>query len=71
MRIPFSNLFEINLNGAIAPKREMRFHGHVLKPGHSLKLGQGLGDLNISAYLGKDLEVKEQEDAMVIVGFYA
>ena len=70
MRIPFADAFQINLDGSVTPKIEIHFEGHVLKPGFSIQPGEWIGELNISAHFGKDLEVEEQGHAFLLMGFY-
>lgn len=69
MRIPFSHLFEINLNGSVSLKYEVHFDDQILKPGHSLKLRQWL-ELKTPLQLGKDIEVEQKGLTTVVMGFY-
>jgi hypothetical protein len=70
MRIPFNDVFEINLDGSVSPKVEVHFEGHVLGTGIPIQPGQWIGELNISAHLGKDVEVEEQGHALLLMGFF-
>lgn len=70
MRVRFNEVFEI-INGAITPKTTVTIGGITMTPGVSFGGGVSFSGVELSKYIGKDLEIEKKEDGSIeIKGTY-
>ncbi|MDB5161464.1 MAG: hypothetical protein JWO96_844 [Candidatus Saccharibacteria bacterium] len=71
-RIKFWDLFQLNPDGSIRPKKPIKIAGVVLSPETSYSKGVLFSGFDLFQYYGRDLEVEEQPGGApsVITGIY-
>ncbi len=67
--VRFEHLFNV-ISGVITPKYVVSINGNLLKPGETYGTGVCYGGVNLSQYIGKEIEVEREEDVFVIRGPY-
>ncbi|MBC8550954.1 MAG: hypothetical protein H8D23_15015 [Candidatus Brocadiales bacterium] len=71
MRVPFSQIFQINQNGMITPLTVVKLGGVTMGPGVAFGGGVSIGGVELTSLVGKDLEVQNQPDGSVeITGYH-
>jgi hypothetical protein len=72
MKKKFWDVFQQNSNGSISPKKTIKIAGVTLSLGVSFTKGVTFGGIDFfnSNYYGKDLEIEEEGDILVIKGIY-
>ncbi|MDE6078964.1 MAG: hypothetical protein K2G35_02755 [Duncaniella sp.] len=69
MKKRYSELFSIE-NGAVTPKVPIHINGITMGPGVSFGRGVLFGGVDLTALIGKDLEVEIQNGVYIITGYY-
>ncbi|KKP43593.1 MAG: hypothetical protein UR31_C0002G0013 [Parcubacteria group bacterium GW2011_GWA2_33_14] len=70
MRINFHEIFNVNTDGSIESKgRTVKIGGVQFGPGARFK-NVSFGGIDLSKYIGRDLEVREENDVYIIIGIY-
>lgn len=70
MRVRFEEIFNIT-EGRITPKVTVKIGGVVMTPGVSFSDGVSFSGVDLSKYVGKDLDVEKHPDGSVeIKGVY-
>ncbi|MFK2295088.1 hypothetical protein ACIXMS_09670 [Bacteroides fragilis] len=69
MRKSFNELFTVQ-NGTISPKVSIFINGITMTPGVSFSGGVSFGGVDLSQFVGKDLEVENHNGIYEIKGFY-
>jgi len=70
MRINFHEIFNLNADGSIASKeRTIRIGGVQFVPGVKFK-NVSFSGVNLSKFVGRDLEVREENNIYIITGIY-
>ena len=70
MRVPFSEIFQVNPNGSISPKTKIIIGGVTMAPGVSFTKGVSFSGVDIASHAGHDLEIERQENAVIIKAIY-
>ncbi len=70
MRLKFSEVFRKKPDGSITPVRAIRIGGVSLGPGVSFSKGVSFAGIDISQYEGFDIEADDEDDVLIIRGFY-
>jgi translation elongation factor EF-1alpha len=70
MRVPFSDVFEINPNGSVSPRTRVRIGGVTMGSGVSFGRGAFFGGVELASYIEHDLEIEYEGDIVVIKGAY-
>ncbi len=71
MRVPYSRIFEASANGSVSPKMTIQVGGVTIGTAASFLQGALLGGIDLAALQGKDLEVEQTaDDVVVISGHY-
>jgi hypothetical protein len=70
MRVPFSQLFQVNSDGSVSPKAPVHINGVTMGPGVSFGRGVSFGGVELAALQGKDLEVEQRDGVYVLTGVY-
>ena len=70
MKVPFSDVFDVDASGRVSPKRTVRIGGVAMGPGVSMGTGVSMGGFDPAAHVGKDLEVEYDGEVVVIKGVY-
>lgn len=70
MRTSFWNVFKVNADNSIEPLRRVRIGGVQMGPGVKFGPGVSFSGIDISKYIGRDMETDESGDVTVIRGFY-
>lgn len=69
MRKRFDDLFAIQ-NGMVTPKTLVGLNGVVMGPGVAFGAGVSFGGVDLTTFVGKDLDVEVQGNLTVINGYY-
>lgn len=70
MRINFYDIFNVNADGSISSKEKtIRIGGVQFGPGARFK-NVSFGRINLSEYIGRDFEVRDENGVYVITGIY-
>jgi len=70
MRVHFDELFTVK-NGAVSPKTAVNINGVTMTPGVSFGGGVSFGDVDLTQYIGKYIEVEQMPNgAYDIKGVY-
>ncbi|MBI2013817.1 MAG: hypothetical protein HYS87_03260 [Candidatus Colwellbacteria bacterium] len=70
MRINFHEVFNVNADGSIESKEKIiRIGGVQFGPGARFK-NVSFGGIDLSKYIGRDLEIREENNVHVIIGIY-
>ncbi len=69
MRKHFSDLFS-NQNGVITPKVTIHINGVTMSPGVSFGGGVSFSGVDLTQFIGKDLEVDVQNNVHILKGVY-
>lgn len=69
-RITFDSIFTIYPDGSIEPKKRIRVNGVELGPGVRFSKGVAFSGIDFALFIGKDLEVDENEGIVNITGIY-
>jgi hypothetical protein len=69
-RVNFYQLFKANSDGSFEPLRAVRLGGAQLGPG--VRFGQGVmfGGIDLTAYVGRDFLVDNEEGVAVMKGIF-
>ena len=70
MRVPYSQIFQVNPNGSVTPRMQVQIGGVTMGPGVAFGGGVSFGGVDLAAMKGKDIEVEQQGNVIVIKGFY-
>jgi len=70
MRINFYEIFNVNDDGSISSKEKVvRIGGVQFGPGARFK-NVSFSGIDLSRFIGRDLEVREEENVYIITGIY-
>jgi hypothetical protein len=70
MRINFNQIFNVNADGSISSKEKtIRIGGIQFGPGARFK-GVSFSGIDLSKYIGRDLELRIEDSVYVITGIY-
>ena len=71
MKVFFTEIFQKNDTGMIAPKLPVRVGGVTMTPGVSFGSGVSFSGVDLSTLEGKYLDVDQEPDGLVIIkGYY-
>lgn len=70
MRYRFDQVFETHADGSISPKIVVKLNGEVVPPTELVQPGYVRGGFQIDQHQGEDVEVEEEGDASIVMGFY-
>jgi hypothetical protein len=71
MRVPFSQIFSVNLDGSVSPKVPVAIGGITMGgPGVTFGRGAWFAGVEIAAHVGKDLEVVQDGEVYRITAIY-
>lgn len=70
IRVNFFQVFRLNQDGSIEPIRTVRIGGAQFGPGVRFGRGVSFGGIDLSQYLGRDLQAEEQEGILIITGIF-
>jgi hypothetical protein len=71
MRVPYSQVFQINPNGSVSPRGQVQIGGVTMGgPGVSFTVGVTMGGIDIASKAGHDLEIELAGDVTIIKGVY-
>ena len=70
MRVSFYQVFNVNPDGSVSPKVTVAIGGVTMGPGVAFQRGVAFAGVEIAAHVGKDLEVEQQGNVVVIKGIY-
>jgi hypothetical protein len=68
MRYRFNDVFHTNPDGTISPRLLVKFNGQIGLPAR--RLPPVFGGLPIDKHKGEDVEVEDDSDVKIIMGFY-
>jgi len=70
-RVTFDSIFLRHTDGSIEPRQKTRVGGVTISPGVRIKNTSISGiDFSNPQFLGHELEIKTEEDVVVITGIY-
>ncbi|MFH1371395.1 MAG: hypothetical protein ABII09_08945 [Planctomycetota bacterium] len=70
MRINFWEIFRIYPDGSIEPIKRVRIGGVEFGPGVRFSKGVSFSGIDLSLYVGRDLEVENIDNVSVLKGIY-
>lgn len=70
MRVPFSEVFQINPDGSISPRTTVIIGAVTMTPGVSFGRGVSFAGVELAALIGHDLEIEYEGNTIVIKGTY-
>jgi len=69
-RFKFLDIFHMNPDGSLSPKRVINVNGIVFGPGVSFNAGVSFGGVDFHNYKFLDIAAEEASGVLVIKGFY-
>ncbi len=69
-RVKFWDLFQVNPDGSLEPKKQISIGGVTLQPGVKFTRGVSFSGFDLFQYYGADLEVEKKDGVSVITGIY-
>ena len=69
-RVTFDSVFKKYDDGSLEPKQRIRIGGVSLGPGVRFNRGTSFAGVDFTLFVGKDLNVEEENDVLVIKGIY-
>ncbi|MEK7511761.1 MAG: hypothetical protein AAB575_01975 [Patescibacteria group bacterium] len=69
-RVNFYQIFRINTDTSIEPITTVRIGGAQFGPGVRFGTGVSFGGIDLSQYVGRDLQVEEQGGISIITGIF-
>ena len=69
-KTPFWEIFNVNSDGSLEPKKRIQIGGVQFGPGVRFGKGVAFGGIDFTMYIGRDLEVVERGSICVITGIY-
>lgn len=70
MRMSFDELFRKDPDGIISPRLPVHINGVTMRPGVDLGGGVSFGEVDLTPFVGNDLDVEIHDDVHVIRGIY-
>ncbi len=70
-RLHFWNLFELNSNGSLTPRKTIRVGGITFGPGVSFSKGVLFSGIDFFKYSNNDIAAVEKDGILEIKGFYS
>jgi hypothetical protein len=70
MKVSFDSVFQINPDGSITLKVPVFINGETMGSGVSFTTGVSFGGVDLASLHGKDLDVKKENDIVVIQGYF-
>jgi len=70
MRRNFYEVFRTNPDNSLEPLHRVRIGGVEFGPGVKLSGGVRFGGIDLTKYIGRDLEIETDGDTWVITGIY-
>lgn len=67
MRVTFDEVFQQNPNGSYSPRSTVKIGGVTMNPGVSFTPGVSFSGVDITQYVGRDLEVEKHSDGTIEV----
>lgn len=70
-RVSFDSIFSVDLNtNSLEPKQRIRVGGVEFGPGVKFTKGVAFAGIDFTQFIGKDLEIKTDDNVIVITGIY-
>lgn len=69
-RAPFWEIFRMHPDGSIEPIRSVQIGSVRLGPGARFGSGVAFSGIDLAQYIGRDLEVDEQPEFVILKGIY-
>ncbi|KKT38961.1 MAG: hypothetical protein UW22_C0003G0003 [Candidatus Gottesmanbacteria bacterium GW2011_GWB1_44_11c] len=69
-RITFNSVFTQYPDGTLEPIRRTRIGGVEFGPGVRFSKGVAFAGIDLSLFIGRDLEVREENGILIIEGIY-
>ena len=69
-RVTFDSVFKVNTDGTIEPKQTTRIGGITITPGIKFSKGIGIGGIDLTQFINRDLEITTDNGVIVITGIY-
>lgn len=69
-RVTFESLFITHPDGTVEPRQQVRIGGVTIGPGILFTRGVGWGGIDITQFIGHDLEITTDGGVVVITGIY-
>lgn len=69
-KVPFNQLFQVNADGSVSPKVVVSIKGVTMTSGVKFTSGVTFSGVDITKYIGHDIEVNQQNGVCDIVRFY-
>ncbi|OFX23756.1 MAG: hypothetical protein A2033_12940 [Bacteroidetes bacterium GWA2_31_9] len=69
-RVRFDELFQINSDSSISPKKRITIGGITMGPGVTFSRGVSFSGIDLTLYIGRDFQVDEKADTTEIIGVY-
>ena len=70
MRVPYSQVFQVNPDGSVSPRVAVHINGVQMGPGVAFGGGVSFGGVDLAALKGKDLDVEVSGGIYHIKGHY-
>lgn len=70
MRKSFWEIFKVHSDGSIEPMQRVRIGGVEFGPGVRFGKGISFSGINLNAYIGRDFDVEEINDVIILKGIY-
>jgi len=69
-RKTYWELFKVNPDGSVEPKVRVQIGGVQFGPGVRFGRGVAFGGIDLTMYIGHDLEIDEKDGVSTITGIY-
>lgn len=69
-KVPFDQLFQVNADGSVSPKMPVSFKGVTMTSAVKFSSGVMFSGIDITKYIGHDIEVNQQNGVSNIIRFY-
>lgn len=70
MRMKFWQIFKVYPDGSLEPIRRIKIGGVEFGQGVRFTRGVSFSGIDLTLYMGRDFEIEEQNDVLVLKGIY-
>lgn len=69
-RVSFESVFRRHPDGSLEPRQRLRIGGVTIGPGVRFSRGTAFGGVDLTLYVGNDLDIETDGNVAVIKGIY-
>lgn len=69
-RVSFNTIFKVHPNGSIESIRRVKISGVIISPGIRFSPGVRFGGIDLTLYVGKEIEIDDENGIIILKGIY-